>query len=338
MSQEQLDHRSLLRSLSNEQRKILTGKSNWPGLANLALHWGLILLLGGLIALRIPYWPMLLVPQGILIIFLFTLLHETVHRTAFKTLRVNKAVAWVCGFLIILPPGWFRCFHFEHHRHTQDPERDPELARPKPDSLWRYAVHLSGLPVWCSHLRTLVRNALGRCDDVFVPKERLGKLRREARTMLVLYVSLLAASVAAGSAVLLYVWLLPLLIGQPFLRLYLLAEHGRCPEVANMLANSRTLCTNRVVRTLAWNMPYHAEHHSYPAVPYHRLPDFHALTRGHLQVTEPGYLSFHGKYVVSCIRSRREADQSGSNTDQTQRPPSISSSTPVIMEASSEAR
>ena len=90
------------------------------------------------------------------------------------------------------------------------------------------------------------------------------------------------------------------------------------------------------MRKIAWNMPYHAEHHSYPAVPYHRLPDFHALTRDHLQVTERGYVSFHRKYVSSCSVAR--TDGPAPACDQTQRPPSISSSTPVIMEASSEAK
>ena len=47
-------------------------------------------------------------------------------------------------------------------------------------------------------------------------------------------------------------------LGQPALRLYLLAEHTGCPAVPDMLANSRTVLTNAVVRWLAWNMPFHA--------------------------------------------------------------------------------
>ncbi|WP_246694633.1 fatty acid desaturase, partial [Mesorhizobium sp. M2D.F.Ca.ET.147.01.1.1] len=69
----------------------------------------------------------------------------------------------------------------------------------------------------------------------------------------------------------------PALLGQPFLRLYLMAEHGRCPLVANMLENTRTTLTNWFVHKLAWNMPYHAEHHAYPGVPFHQLPEFHRL-------------------------------------------------------------
>ena len=117
--------------------------------------------------------------------------------------------------------------------------------------------------------------------------------------MLALYALLVAVSYAIGSALLLYIWVIPAIIGQPFLRLYLLAEHGRCAFVANMFENSRTTFTNRLVRRLAWNMPYHAEHHSFPGVPFHRLPEYHRLTKSHLRETENGYARFNGRYVRS---------------------------------------
>ena len=91
---------------------------------------------------------------------------------------------------------------------------------------------------------------------------------------------------------------LPALVGQPFLRAYLLAEHAGCDEGAgNMLANTRTLLTLRPVRWLAWNMPFHAEHHSFPAVPFHALPRLHAVMRDELKHFEPGYIAFHRRFT-----------------------------------------
>ena len=98
-------------------------------------------------------------------------------------------------------------------------------------------------------------------------------------------------------ALLLWVWLLPLALGFPVLRLYLLAEHGRCPAVANMFENTRTTFTNALVRRLAWNMPYHAEHHAFPSVPFHRLPAWHQHVCDELKCTSPGYAQFHRAYV-----------------------------------------
>ncbi len=292
-----IDHRDVIASLTNEERGRLTGKSNGPGLLQFSCHLGAIVVLGALIAARVPYWPVLMLPQGILIVFLFTLLHETVHRTAFETQWLNDAVARFCSLAIALPADWFRYFHFAHHRYTQDPENDPELAFPKPETMRQYIVHVSGLPVWLGHFKTLWTNATGRCRDSYVPPKGLPKVRTEARAMIAFYAVVLLVCLYFRSTLLLYVWIVPAVLGQPFLRLYLLAEHGRCPFVANMLENTRTTFTNWFVRKLAWNMPFHAEHHAYPGVPFHQLPAFHVLIERHLKVTEAGYVRFHEKYI-----------------------------------------
>lgn len=293
-----LDHRELVAGLSRSQRAALLERSDRAGLVQLASHLGAVLALGTAIALRLPGWPLMLVPQGILIVFLFTALHECSHRTAFRTPWLNRAVAAVAGFLVLVPPEWFRCFHAAHHRFTQDPERDPELAVPEPRTWSDYLWRLSGLPLWGSLLRTLQINAAGRCSDTFVPAASRADVRREARLMLLGYALLLTGAVVLRSDLVLWVWVVPALLGQPFLRAYLMAEHGRCPRVADMLANSRTTFTTALVRRLAWNMPYHAEHHAYPAVPFHALPRFHALAAAHLKTTERGYTRFHRRLAA----------------------------------------
>ena len=204
-----MDHRDIITSLTQEQRDHLTSKSDMPGLPHLLLHAGSILILGTLIAIKAPFWPVLMIPQGILIVFMFTLLHETIHQTAFRTAWLNEAVARVASFMIALPANWFRFFHFAHHRFTQDPEKDPELAFAKPETAWQYVRHVSGLSVWWGHLKTLSVNAMGRCDDAFVPPKGRGKVLWEARVMIAAYAILIGLSVYFETAVLLFVWIFP---------------------------------------------------------------------------------------------------------------------------------
>lgn len=128
------------------------------------------------------------------------------------------------------------------------------------------------------------------------PKGR-AKIVLEARLFLALYTVAAGLSVALQSTVLLWTWIVPVLLGQPFLRAYLLAEHALCPTVANMLENTRTTFTTGLVRFFAWNMPYHSEHHSYPAVPFHKLPRFHQVVRRHLRTTEDGYARFNARFA-----------------------------------------
>lgn len=293
-----MDHTQFLATLPNDVKAGLTGRVDAPGLAHLAGQFGAIAIVGSLILWGIPFWPLLLPLQGILIIFLFTLEHEATHKTPFRTEWINELVGRVCGVLIILPFTWFRYFHLAHHRHTNIPGKDPELlAGAKPEGWPTFIWHVTGIPFWRSMIATVFSNALGKNGDEFIPSSAAVRVRTEARWMIAVYTALAAIGVAGGDGML-WAWILPLVIGQPFLRIYLLAEHGRCPFVANMFENTRTTFTNRIVRFLTWNMPYHIEHHSYPNVPFHKLPDLHALAADHLVETERGYVRFTNRYVA----------------------------------------
>ena len=44
-----------------------------------------------------------------------------------------------------------------------------------------------------------------------------------------------------------------------------------------MIANTRTTLSNPFYVALAWYMPYHSEHHSFPRVPCYHLPKLFCL-------------------------------------------------------------
>jgi fatty acid desaturase len=98
-------------------------------------------------------------------------------------------------------------------------------------------------------------------------------------------------------------WIGPQLMAQPLLRLYLLTEHTGCTEDGNGVTNTRTTLTNPPARLLMWNMGFHAEHHLYPSIPFHRLADAHAALRPHLAVVQHGYARWHLGYLRSLART-----------------------------------
>lgn len=298
------DHRQVVANLPPGVSQHLTARQDRDGLLRLAAHGALILTLGTAIALRVPLWWALLPVQGVCLCFLFTLQHECTHKTPFATGALNEWVGRIAGFLILQPFEWFRYFHLAHHRHTNIEGRDPELLfGAKPEGWRRYLWHVSGLPYWTGMAGLVVANAAGRATGGFLPTPALPRIRTEARVMLGGYA--LAVATLFWSPFLICVWALPLLLGQPFLRLYLLAEHGRCALVANMFENTRTTFTTGLVRFLAWNMPYHTEHHVFPGVPFHKLPELHLYLRDHLKVTAPGYAAFTRDYVAEFDRTGR---------------------------------
>jgi fatty acid desaturase len=272
----------------------LNRRSDARGLRHLAAHVLLLLLTGTLVGVALGSWWALpaTVLHGVVLIALFAPLHETIHRTAFRSRWLNDVVAWLCGLLLVLPPEYFRFFHFAHHRHTQVPLNDPELASPKPTTVAQWLRHVSGWTYWRAEAVGLVTHALGCTPEPFLTAPRAAaRVVTEARIVLTVYALIAAVAAVRGSWAPLTYWVLPALAGQPFLRLYLLAEHTLCPLVPDMLENSRTTRTNAIVRFLAWNMPYHTEHHAFPSVPFHTLPTLHRDLRPDLKVVAPSYIA-----------------------------------------------
>src|SRR3954468_3141653 len=122
-----------LKPLAPAMLRELSVRSNLRGAVQSLGHYGVILLIGGLIWMVASrygvLWALPLVAvQGYFVAFLFMAVHETAHKTAFKSRGLNLAVGYVSGFIIGSPYEYYCLFHWDHHRYTQDPEKDPELV------------------------------------------------------------------------------------------------------------------------------------------------------------------------------------------------------------------
>lgn len=296
--------------LDRKQLKALQRRGDGPGLRFLALHV-LALALGGLlIYLARESWLLLpaMLAQGVLIVLLFGALHETTHGTAFKSRWLNQAVAWFAAILTLRPALYFKYRHASHHTYTQHATLDPDIV-PLPRSGGEYLTRILGLSFWGKLVGTLWRSALGRFNEderSFIPAVERARVTREARLLLALYLGVLAASIALQSWAAALYWLLPRILGEPVLRAIRMAEHTAAEETPDLLANTRTTLCNPVLRTLYWNMPFHAEHHLATSVPFHALPALHRQVRGKLRSVAPSYLAAH-REILSAMRAARRA-------------------------------
>jgi fatty acid desaturase len=294
----------LLHGMDRDTLRRLSRRSDVRGFLQLLVHAGLLMATGALVWVsRGRYWLLpAIVLHGVVLDFLFCALHETVHRTAFASRRANDVVASFCGALLLLPPQYFRLFHFAHHRFTQDPALDPELVQPAPASLGSYLWRASGMPNWHKRLTVTLRHALGQVREPFVPAAKRAMIVREARVLWTCYAAVLVLSLILRRADALIYWILPVMAGQPFLRLYLLSEHAGCATNDDTFANTRTTYTNAAVRLLTWEMPFHVEHHAFPSVPFHALKLVNAQIRDRIEVSASGYLATHRALIRQVRR------------------------------------
>jgi fatty acid desaturase len=284
-------------ALTSAELRSLSGRGNAEGALRTGIH---VVLLGGtgwLLAIAGP-WTILpaLIAFGLVQVALFAPAHEATHQTAFASRRANQVVGWLAACPSLLNLHFYTAFHFAHHRHTQIPGRDPELDMAAPDDVASYVWRVLGAPFW--RLRLLVVADAWRGDMRRYPYVSAQAAPGVIRSVRAMSATMVGGSVVAallfGWAVPLMFWIVPQLLCQPFLRAYVLAEHTGCTQDRNGLTNTRTTLTNAVVRLLMWNMPYHAEHHLYPSIPFHRLADAHTMLRGKLGFIEPrGYVRWN---------------------------------------------
>ncbi|WP_371169331.1 fatty acid desaturase family protein [Aliiroseovarius sp. 2305UL8-7] len=283
--------------LTREELKSFMQRSDRPGLQRLAL-W--VLVIAGTSTLITLSWNSWLVwpamfLQGIVLVHHFSLQHECVHYTVFRTRWLNDVVGQICGMVILLPHRFFRYEHCDHHTYTQLNGDDPEMI-PMPKTYGEYLLYLSALPYWRSKFTEVFRHARGQLSGTekrFIPKVEHKAVYRDARVMLTLYALLFSGMTVTGWWAPIWYWLVPVVMGEPVMRFVRMTEHVGRPTVPQMHENTRTNLVSAPWRFLCWNMNYHAEHHYVASVPFHALPRLHEKLRDHIYVEKNGYLGAH---------------------------------------------
>ncbi len=205
--------------------------------------------------------------------------HECGHGTAFRTPWMNNVVYQIASFCMIRNSVEWRWSHARHHTDTIIVGRDPEIVAMRPPALFRIFLNFIGIVDALTGWKKMLLNASGKLDPeeaTFIPESEQPKVVLVARVWTVIYAATIALALATQS-------ILPLmLIGLP--RLYgawhhvmtgVLQHAGLAENVIDHRLNSRTVYMNPISRFIYWNMNYHVEHHMFPMVPYHRLPELH---------------------------------------------------------------
>jgi fatty acid desaturase len=192
-----------------------------------------------------------LAPLFLVFVTVVSLMHDTVHGALGLRRRASDLTLFAAGAMLMVSGHAYRATHINHHRVFPGPD-DPEGD----------AAHMS-------LARALVAGPL------HVPRIWLWAFRRarRGRAWLVAEALVPPAAIAVGT-----LWLRPLLaytvlaiVGgwlYPLLTVRLPHAHpGDEP-----LTQARTL-RGRLVPPLLLEQTYHLEHHLYPRVPSHKLPE-----------------------------------------------------------------
>lgn len=285
--------------------RALSTRRDGPGIVRAAVHGGLLvagILLASNEALPVVLRALALVGAGLLWGLLFGPFHETMHRTAFRSAALNEVVYVLTAVPQLFTPTGYRAFHFAHHRATHDPARDPEIAPAPwflgawPRSAWVHLLLLTGLHLLVLKIAMLLGMAFGprplfEAQMAWLPVSARRRTVWEARGVLLVW-GMVGWAAWSGATWAIVLWLLQVLGHTVFAPLQMAEHHGLPPD-GDVTGRTRSIRTIAPLRWFFWNMPYHAEHHGWPSVPFHALPALHAEVAPHLPHREAGYLAIH---------------------------------------------
>lgn len=286
--------------LDRDTLRNLQQRQDTPSLIHMTLHLGAFAAAVAFVIFVSPF-PLLAIPASVMLgavwATLFAPFHECTHQTAFRSRRLNAISAWLTGVPFGMAPAVYRDFHFMHHRCTHDPARDPEILGAPTVAVWPTAplawiwmiaglwfVWLKVGPMFRVSFSPAARSDLA---PRWAEPDHWASIVWQTRVVTLIWVGLLAMAVMGVRSV---GWLLlALLLSHFFQAVWLTAEHTGLPHHGTILARTRTAQTAPFISWWLWNMNYHAEHHAWPAVPWHALPSVHRLVVEYVEHQSPGY-------------------------------------------------
>lgn len=251
------------------------------------LPWGSIAWAFTNLAVWLSLWPLTL--MGILspwvalpiatinVILAYLPSHEAQHRIIAREgdrlFWLNELVGHLSPIPMAMPYQSARLTHYEHHKHTNDPELDPDIHT-RSDSAWHMVwKELADIPRTGSATGALYGACLQRLGTDEAQRAGLVALLYEL-TFNGLLFAIAWAGFALEAAAL---WWLPRIIGGIYIRFYLSwAPH----HPANELGRYRDTrgFKSRLGNILTMGMQFHIIHHLYPRIPLMRHPKaFRAL-------------------------------------------------------------
>ena len=232
--------------------------------------------------------------------------HESSHGTAFRTDWMNNALYEVASFMVMRESTVWRWSHNRHHSDTIIVGRDPEIAVPRPPDLNGLIKAIFGIPVYPKYFRRLLMHSFGSMaedEQQFIPESEFPKVFRRARIHLLVYLTVIALAIGTRSILPLMFVGLPHLVGTWLMLVYGLTQHtGLAENVLDHRLNSRTVLMNPLNRFLYWNMNYHVEHHMFPLVPYHALPELHEIVKGDCPQPYPNLLKTWREIIPTVLQ------------------------------------
>ena len=238
-----------------------------------------------------PFVPLLSLVIGACAGCMTFVAHEALHGGIVRGKMLQRVAGWV-GFLpfVLSPRLWVAWHNRAHHAHTNlpdDPDGYATLERYRARRSTRFSVDAFSLGGrrWRGALSLALGFTVQSFDQLITARTR-GFLTRRAHHRAIAETALgvvVWAIVAAlvGFVPFLFVFVLPLFVGNACVMAFILTNHSLSPRVSidDPLISGLSVTTPRWLESLTMRFGFHVEHHLFPAMSSRHAPVVSALLR-----------------------------------------------------------
>jgi fatty acid desaturase len=211
---------------------------------------------------------------GLFLYRITIVMHDCVHRTLFRSRRVNDWIGLLLGAVTGIDVRRFKAQHWKHHRmygRTEDPQGFHYVGVQRLSRV-QFAWHLLK-PLFGANLRYVLRESM-------LHPGNLWRALRRGDAAVFLSVQFVIFVVVTGGGRYLHLTLLPFVsaatVGLFLSQLRGLAEHGSRSAV-DQAGIVRSHSTRKLERLVLYDLHfnYHSAHHRWPQCPSRHLPLVH---------------------------------------------------------------
>jgi fatty acid desaturase len=231
-----------------------------------------------------PMVPLLSLVIGACFAVITFVAHEAMHGGIVRGRRLKHVISWI-GFLpFTLSPTLWAAWHDRAHHATaniiEDPDMYPTLDYYKTHAGARFAVDVFSLGGrrWRGGLSLILGFTVQSATQLVGSTHRtqMGPTRaRRAIAETVLGIGVWATvAVLVGFVPFLFVFVLPLLVANVAVMMFILTNHSLSPqvEINDPLVSGLSVTTPRWLEILSLGFGYHVEHHVFPAMSTRHAP------------------------------------------------------------------
>jgi len=223
--------------------------------------------------------------------------HEFQHNNVFTSRKLNELIYKILMFYSFTNWIYNKISHNNHHKYPLFEDKDDEFPFEKLDLLSLFQLLTFNFIIFFRRIRVLFLNSLEIFPTTNTNKSSSiiikDKIKNCARFILIGHFFLICLFYYNNNLHLYLIITLSQFVFNFLKDIIVRSQHyGLKHNTNNVLENTRSLETNRIIKFLYWNVNYHVEHHLYASVPFYNLPKLRKIIGQDNIPTHYGLINF----------------------------------------------